>query len=308
MSRFEGFNAENKLRIPLSAYAAQIIENDCVSFSKKKTTLINAIILNYYHIAECSISLRLIDYKEELSHCFSAVERKNNDSIINKIVLGKGKELKNKYAKRYLADVNWQITLNKKVKELLTMDPHSQEEEYYGDRPGHYVRALIEEYARLPFYQREEVVFKPILDVVKDAINKEYVISLTNIKGNTVTLKPYRIDSDPMSMYHYVIGYSVVPVSALSQTEAKYNPQVISIRLSRLTDIETMYYNSGKLSDKEISQIEQELSEKGVQFVSGTTAPIKIWLSDFGIKKFNTQLHLRPIGMPDKSDEHIYNF
>ena len=69
-----------------------------------------------------------------------------------------------------------------------------------------------------------------------------------------------------------------------------------------------MYYNSGKLSDKEISQIEQELSEKGVQFVSGTTAPIKIWLSDFGIKKFNTQLHLRPIGMPDKSDEHIYNF
>lgn len=166
MSRFDGFNAENKLRIPLSVYAAQIIESDCISFSKKKTTLINSIILNYYHSADCSISLQLIKYKEQLSHCFSASDQKKNELIINKIVSGKAKELQNKYAKRQLADVNWQITLNKKVKELLTMDPHSQEEEYYGDKPGHFIRALIEEYSRLPFYQREEIIFKPLIDKV----------------------------------------------------------------------------------------------------------------------------------------------
>lgn len=33
-----------------------------------------------------------------------------------------------KYAKRYLADENWQVTLTKRVKEILTEDPYTSEE------------------------------------------------------------------------------------------------------------------------------------------------------------------------------------
>ena len=65
---------------------------------------------------------------------------------------------------------------------------------------------------------------------------------------------------------------------------------------------------SGAVSWTEMAQIEKELAEKSVQFVSGTTTPIKVWLSDEGIKKYDTQLHLRPYGEPDAEDKHVYTF
>ena len=86
MSQFDCLFSENKLRIPLSAYAAQIIETDCINFSKKKTTLINIIILNYYQTAESSISLRLMDYKRELFGCFSKTELPHSEQLLNKIL------------------------------------------------------------------------------------------------------------------------------------------------------------------------------------------------------------------------------
>ena len=308
MSQFNGFNAENKLRIPLSAYAAQIIENDCMNFSKKKATVINSVIMNYYQRAECSISLRMLDYKEELSSYFGKLDLQRNETVINKILLGKAKELKNRYAKRQKADVNWQITLNKKVKELLTLDPYSQEEEYYGDRPGHFVQAIIEEYARLPFYMREEIIYKQILDTIYSAIADKNIITITNTKGKHISIKPYQIATDPLSMYHYIIGYSATPVSLISNKPSEQSAEVMSIRLSRITDAEIQYMQSGEITVAEERQILKELEEKGVQFVSGDTTSIKVWLSDWGLKKYSSQLHLRPFGTVDENDEHIYSF
>lgn len=308
MSQFEGFNAENKLRIPLSAYAAQIIDTDCMNFSKKKATLINTVILNYYQKADCSISLRLIDYKEELSQSFSATELKRNEEIINKLLLRKAKVLKEKYAHRHPADVNWQITLNKKVKELLTSDQYSCEEKYYGERPGHFIRSLLEEYARLPYYLREEIVYKQIIDTITTAIDGQYALTLKNTKGIRLALKPYEISTDPLSMYHYLIGYCITPEDPLSDN-SKYKPvNVMSIRLSRLVDVELQHHQSGTITISEKNQILRELDEKGVQFVSGELTQIKVWLSDFGIKKYNSQLHLRPIGIRDTTDDHLFYF
>lgn len=308
MSQFENFFSENKLRIPLSAYAAQIIESDCLSFSKKKTTLINTIILNYYPQAECSISLRLEDYKKELSGYFSKSDAQKNLPIINKILSGRKDELSNRYIKRMPADVNWQITLNKKVIELLTIDPYSQEELYYKDRPGRFIQALIEEYARQPFYVREEIIFKQVLDTIRSAISGHNLLSIINTNGKHIAIKPYQIASDPLSMYHYIVGYSSSPSTLLKENKPTYKDHPLSIRLSRIVDAEIKYLHPGDISPQEEFQIKKELSEKGVQFVSGDTSTIQIWLSDYGIKKYNTQIHLRPQGTKDENDEHIYNF
>lgn len=308
MSQFEALFSENKLRIPLSAYAAQIIENDCLNFSRKKTTLINAIILNYYQEAPCSISLRVLDYKKELISCFKKTELQRNEAIIDKILLEKSKELKEKYAKRKKADVNWQITLNKRVIELLTSDPYSHEEQYYDNKPGRFVQSLIEEYAIQPFYIREEIVYKQIIDTIKEAIPGKNLLKITNNNNKRILLKPYKIASDPLSMYHYIVGYSSLPESISPSESKKYSEGVLSIRLSRIIDAEIPFFPSKELSPKEIKQIETELVEKGVQFVSGDTSPITIWLSDYGIKKYNSQLHLRPLGYKDDKDEHIYHF
>ena len=306
MPRFSGFNTENKLRIPLSAFAAQTIENDQHSFGLKKTTLINTIILNFYQNAACSISLRLREYSDELKKCFRGSQLAQQQSAIDAIVSSKAKALSEKYSKRQPADVNWQITLNKRVKDFLTNDSNVYEEQFYGDKPGRYVRALLEEYAQLPFHLREEIVFKEYLDLISDGIAGQYMLNITTAKGSQVAIKPVRIEKDPLSMFHYLVGYR--PADQLSEKRYHHQSQVLSIRVSRITDIEVRRTQPGSLSEEELAQTEKELAEKSVQFVSGTTTPIKVWLSDEGIKKYETQLHLRPIGEPTAEDKHIYTF
>lgn len=306
MPRFSGFNTENKLRIPLSAFAAHTIENDQHSFALKKTTLINTIILNFYQNAECSISLRLREYSEELTKCFRNSPLSQQQSAIDAIVSAKAKALSERYSKRQPSDVNWQITLNKRVKDFLTNDSNVYEEQFYGDKPGRYVRALLEEYAQLPFHLREEIVFKEHLDTIFDGIDGHYMLNVTTSKGSQVTIKPVRIEKDPLSMFHYLVGYR--PADQLSEKRYHHQSQVLSIRISRITDVEVRRAQSGLISEKEMEQVEKELVEKSVQFVSGITTPIKVWLSDEGIKKYENQLHLRPIGEPTPEDKHIYTF
>lgn len=309
MSQFGEFNAENKLRIPLSAYAAHIIENDCFSFSKKKATLINAVILNSYHTAACSISLRIREYRNELA-VYSNTSRPNKESVlIDRIINGKENELVKKYAKRYPSDYNWQITLSKKVKELLTEDPYSAEEKYYGQKPGHYVRALLEEYARHPYYYREEILFKSILESAKIAIDGHYILNVTNSRGTHFSIKPYSIKTDPLSMFHYLVGYNNDSERFQGDKGQKPNPSVISLRISRLVSAEVQYLTSGKLTEAEIAAISSELEIKGVQFITSEKASIQVWLSDVGIKRYESQAHLRPpIMHRDNVDDHIYHF
>ena len=307
MSQFGEFNAENKLRIPLSAFAAQVIESDCFSFSKKKTTLINAVILNSYQNADCSISIRLKKYREELSGYSANLKLKGNDELIEKIITGKRKELEKAYAKRYPSDVNWQITLSKRVKELLTEDPYTSEELYYGQKPGHYIRALIEEYALKPYYMREEIAFKPIFDLANMAIDGQYILSITNHRGNHFTIKPYGIKSDPLSMFHYLIGYNAI--NAPAKPGYKAASDILSFRMSRLDSVEIQYLSSGKLTHKELETLESEIEKKGVQFVTSEKSIIKVWLSDAGIKRYESQAHLRPPVLSiDSKDHHIYCF
>lgn len=309
MSQFNDFNAENKLRIPLTAYAAHIIENDCFNFSKKKTTLINAIILNYNQTAACSISLRLREYKEELASYLKSSRHNGNNELIDRIITGKAKELTDKYAKRYPADVNWQITLSKKTKELLTTDSTSCEEQYYGQKPGHYVRALLEEYSKLPYYSREEIVFKPILDEAKNAINSHYILKVTIENGTCFSIKPHSIMTDPLSMFHYLVGYNANYDENQMDNTNNFSSAIVSFRISRLASVEQQYSSSNKLTETELATLSKELKIKGVQFITSQKQEIQIWLSDDGIKKYESQAHLRPpVLRKSDNDEHIYYF
>ena len=308
MPRFYSFNTENKLRIPLTDFAAEIIENDCLNFSLKKTTLINSIILNYYQRAECSISLRLHDRQEELRSLLKSSKTIHDDKIIVAILRKYEEELIDRYTQRQPADVNWQVTLNKKTKSFLTDDSSAPEEIYYGDKPGRYVRALIEEYTHLPYYIREEIIFKKTFDLIRSGIRDQLALKLTTSRGTQILVKPYDISLDPLSMYHYLIGYNTE--SSRDGTEGQYvKAPVLSIRIARLTDVEILYHLSGILSPKEKSMIRSELKTKSVQFVSGKKSLIKVRLTDFGIKKYNNQIHLRPAYVgKDPSDDHIYLF
>jgi len=300
MSEFKNINYENKIRIALSAYAANIIESDCFSFSKKKNSLLNSVILNFYQKADCSISIRIREYKQSLVNSLTRNDAKINDKAISLIVHGKETELKKIYTEKTKSDANWTITLSMKTVQLLTDDHSSSEEKYYKS-PAIYIKALLEEYSRLPYYQREKIIFKNILDDINTAIKCCYAIKLTNIYGKHFYVKPYMVENDPLSMYQYVIGYNY-------RYDEDNASEVLGIRLSRLKDAEIQYYQDGTLTPYENKKIQQALRSKGVQFVSGNSSEISIWLSDEGIRKYNEQQHLRPLGRIDDKDNHIYHF
>ena len=307
MPCFNDFNVENKLRIPLSAYAAQVIENDCQAFSQKKTTLINLVIMNYYQRANCTISLRLRDFQNELTACLNY--KKQGEDMINKFVEGRAKKLTGLYAKKRPSDVNLQIRLNNSVKKLLTCDAYTYEERYYGQHPGRYVRSLIEEYAQLPYHQREEIIYKEILDTIATGIKGKYILNLTNEKGSQISIRPYSIETDPLSTFHYLIGYRV-PRTVWSKNISVKNPdKLLSIRISRLVNVEIQYLQSVPITTLEEMQIKNELKEKSVQFLSGDNSVIRVLLTDAGIKKYSSQIHLRPNATgKDPHNDHIYIF
>jgi len=299
MSQFSNINFEYKLRVPLSAYAENIIENDCVSFSRKRNTLINLIILNFYQIAECSVSLRLNEYKEGLKRSLPKTEQKKNEGIIDTIIKWRGKEFQKKYAVKIKAETNKPVTLSKKVNELLTLDPESSEELYYHDKPGLYITALLEEYSKLPYYKREEIVFKDIIYEISNAIDCKYPIKLSNSNGRIFLIRPYSITSDPLSMYHYLVGISADPA---------FGPKNIALRLSRVMDVEIKYYQDGSITSKEEEAIIYDIRTKGVQFLSSERSEIAVKLTDNGLKKYRTQQHLRPSGVQDKKDPNLFHF
>ena len=310
MPLFSSFNTQNKLRIPLSAYASQIIEEDCFNFSLKKTTLINSIIINYYQQAECTISLRIKDYRDEIERFLGSARANENKSVINTIITEKANSLAAKYTKKKPADVNWQITLNKQVKTFLTEDSYTREDLYYGSKPGHYIRALLEEYTNLPYYLREEIVFKNIIDRINSGIKEQSILNVKTAKGSHIFIKPFAIKTDPLSMFHYLIGYNINFNNPQNNTsESFFNPPVMSIRISRLSTVEIQYTPSGALSPKEKRLLLNELEKKSVLFVSGKSTTVKLWLSDAGIRKYESQIHMRPLAVEkDPDNYHVYIF
>ncbi len=299
MSQFTNINFEYKLRVPLSAYAENIIENDCVSFSRKRNTLINLIILNFYRFAECSVSLRLNEYREELKRSIPKTELKKNKAIIDTIIKGRGRELKKKYAVKIKSETSKPVTLSKKVNELLTLDPESAEELYYNDKPSLYLTALLEEYSRLPYYKREEIVFKNIINEINTAIDCDYPIKLSNTNGRVFNVRPYSISSDPLSMYHYIVGIS---------SDNSLGSANVALRLSRIADVEIKYYQDGTITAKEEDILSNDINKKGIQFLSSEKSEIAIKFTDLGLRYYRTRQHLRPTGVRDKKDPYLFHF
>ena len=298
MSKFTEINEEYKLRVPLSAYAEGIIESDCVSFSRKRNTLINLIILNFYRIADCSVSLRLNDYREELQRSIPKTELIKNENIIEAIVNNRGKELKKKYATKVKAKTNKPITLSNKVVSMLTGDSESSEEKYYS-KPGMYLTALLEEYSRLSYYNREEIVFKNTINEINTAIDCNYPIIISHSSGNTFHIKPYSIASDPLSAYHYLIGI---------KTDKTYGSENAAFRISRVAHLEIDYYQNGVFTAKEEKSLKEEIRNNGVQFLNNEKTDIKIIFTDIGLKKYRNQQHLRPTGIQDDKDPNLFHF
>lgn len=312
---FTEINTEQKVSISISSDAFAVLKNDmAVTQETNKTTFINNLIDNFKDDAEASISKSKDSYKHNLQDNLNQKEltRKlksanNSTTEIENIF----KNVINTLTESYIENIRtkkysdtkartFKIRLNNKNYEYLTT--YSKDDIYYSGSIGKYISTLIEEYCSKPYVKREKIYNKKIFKDIEDACGSS-IITLKMKNKQIFTIKPCRIITDSLSMYHYIIGYSVTPDNYTNAPDKTF-----SCRITHIDSVEDDKQNFS-LTSEEKARLNKELHIKGAQFMCEEVVEYTIYLTDKGIDLYNRMLHLRPkrINTLD-NNKHIYTF
>jgi len=303
------FDCDQQVRIRLSRYAEEVIQNDMNQFQiTQRNTFLNTIIENFYPDAQASISLRLDEYESYLeSIIIDSARSKIKQDSISLLMQAEQKRLEalaNSYGKPGTGCPNKAIRLKNNLYEYLTNEATGcRENEYNNYTLPKYLRIVIEEYARLPHIKREQIYYKNRYQVIQNAINNKLQLQICVFSGKEAKvyhILPYKIMEDPLSTTSYLVGYAYL------KSEEKSRMVPCSFRISTIKDYRLEKSRSGHITLDKITLLEKKIESEGVQFLSSDNIDIKVKFTEHGLKSFEHQLNLRPI--PITREGNIYTF
>ncbi len=255
------FYSERRQHISLSSYAFNTIKSDCYAFSGS---------------------------------------RSNISGFINRIFLERFENTE-PLEKKNRTDYSFKIRPSNEVSEVLqelegnVIGPNCE----FSTRASLF-NAILENYALLPQYEREAIVYSNILNSLENSLllppqdRRILKIKYVTARGETIIcqVKPYRMVSDSARTFHYLVGYSkkISPI-----TDLDYAP--FPFRISRIVDLRTYSksHGSANLSEVEKQELQQSLDSKGVQFMLGNISEFKVLLTPDGFNMYRSTTHLRPL-------------
>ena len=276
-----------RVHLNLSEFAYDTIQQDYFSFSLDYiSTLINIIVRNFAELADASISLKVKSEKEKLYSILTKNKGNNNDinKIIEKLIDSKIKALKNQ-ALTSEKGCQMKIWLNKSNSYALYI---SDEDQYYDGKHSLYVKALIEEYARKPYAEREKIVFSEFIKDIEQAIKNTDNVNLITVvtsKNKKYDIYPYAVMTDPLYTANYLVGYS-------QSSNGEKIP--CSLRISSIKSLTISSNRSGNLTEDEREVLKGKIAVRGVQFLIGKEERLIVKMNDKGKEKYNRLRHLRP--------------
>ena len=304
---------EDKQYLNLSEYAYQIIRSDMLSFNCEKIgTFVNQIFHNYYPDAEATISQTLKKKRDEwtamlsdLADCESAVEcllEAEKNRLLEKV----NSYPKEQTLKFRLNNENYEYLAPDKCEDpFATVTATCPEAEYY-PRSSIYMKAVLEEYARKTYYEREGIYYRDIITEIQNALSRDMELRVTIQNGARFYVRPHSIAPDKQCIYHYLVGLSY-PV-----TGKPSDAGIFSFRLSRIQKISLhdTVNRSGFIKKATKAEISRLIQEKGAPFVGGSTNTIQVQLTQQGERMYNTILHLRPsyLSREENGPHTIYTF
>lgn len=296
--------ANNKQHLNLSRTAYEVIQNDMFAFGESKLSgFINTIFENYHMEAEASISITLNTLHGHLYELFSDVnsDEKTKNKLIKKLLDARAKEIKSKND-AYENGNSFKFWLNAKNFRYLTEPMTECEEDKYYSSRGKYIKCVIEEYARLPFIERERIYYNDFVQIITEAIKTKKMLRIASDSNCKIySVCPYNLLCDPLSTANYLIGYC----RPYESPEAKLQP--CSFRLSALKSIKIEKSKGFYLKAEEKNNLTRTISTRGVQFMVEKEAEIVVKLTDKGIEKYHRQTHLRP-AFTKKLSDNIFSF
>jgi len=299
-----------KQRLRLSAYAWSIIEQDRMNFSHdgeavSKAGLLNRVFLNFYEHAEASIPLRLEEKLIEWNDILKSSDNEGYAPLIEKLCDGYQSELQLKIKQLCSpgdSDLAWNLTLQIDVCKLL-IDLWNRN--FFSIEPGakitrgKFLIAVFEEYAKKPYVEREQIYFEKIYSEIEDAIVHERPIIITYAQTDKpLYVLPHSLESDKLSMYNYLIGYSRSATSTYNTANDDHF-SLESFRLSKIQRAEIDRYQkagSGKLSLKQRNKIKENRAKHGTMFIADEDKiyEIIVKFTEEGKRKYINQVHMRP--------------
>ena len=181
-----------------------------------------------------------------------------------------------------------------------------------------FLKAIFEEYARLPAYKREAVYFSVELEEIDKAINRHNVLKITTeprysktqqkMVKRTFHVTPHKVLQDSTGLYNYLVGYA--KEQGLPE-DTTLESKTSSFRLSKIGSLDTLR-QTNVLSKKEIDKIEKELTKKSVQFLTAEDIiKVIVRFNKAGKRDLKHHVHLRPLNreLIEETEEYArYSF
>lgn len=300
--RNKGF--ENKQRLNLSERACSILRNDMEFYpfvpetdkdlDKIPSTVINYIFNQCKDSAQSSIALRLKQRQQELEELLNPVDK----YIISKLLQEQQKKLTTAAENRCQSKGYSMIfRINMDNLEYLASDDGQGESPFYQDNAGKYIKAVLEEYAELPYVHRERLFYTPILNTIDTAISQKNQLKIT-LKSTTVKgavrkhiiiyIRPYQVCTDTEGLYNYLVGYM--------RSSDSNSWHVGAIRISSILKCSATG-EGAFLSAATQKEIKRLLALYGCQYLSSAhddLQKIVVQFTPAGEKMYRKMLHLRP--------------
>lgn len=311
---FQGLNREKRLYINLSHDAIMIMQNDMGSFRvKSRATFINQVIKNYKQEAEASILLAAETYREGLEERlerqlseFDAGKLADKDKFVDAMVKEYMEDIKRRN-REYEKGEGFKFRLNKENEEYLYDIAGGCEENIpYNGSCGEYVKALLEEYCRKEFVEREMIYAKALFDEISDAIALKRMVKATLVSGDKAKIEPYAIKTDLLSMYHYVVGYEYIQGENGETQKKSFSSRITNLKEIHRLKEPAVIFREEFAEDRK--KLDSEIRSKGAQFMCEDIMRYKIYFTDKGIQLYNRMLHLRPAAVKISKDGHTYTF
>ena len=292
-------------RISLSlspeAYSTIISDMDIFQNGRNFDGFINKIIANYKDTAYASISLAKEREREKYINWIKSVSGNTkisaeDSACLDRLIEGYTNELTLKMNSFKNGELLKPRIKNENYDDL-NMGTSSFQEEAYYPREGKYIKALLEEYALLPFFEREGVFYKNAIDNINDAIRAGNLIKLKYVnrkqQQTQITVRPYKIASSSLLRYHYLIALPVDEETSID---------ILVLRISRISEVKKLSRTS-HITIQERSHIDELIRTKGIQYMVSQNSDIKVALTEQGYKLYKSILYLRPNAKIDKEGD-----
>lgn len=307
---FEKGISDQKLMINLSPLAISIMDEDMITFNEQKpASYLNHVFEVFHADAKASIEISLSHYIDQLHETLAHAGLPLNiaDKTISILAQEHNNELQSishNYPKGKSIRFYVRNDLVSYLMETDTTDEqgnHCKEDIHYASVRD-YFKAIIEEYSRKPYAERERIYLKEKYDTIETAIKNKHAVEIELSNGNSYRIRAYKIDSDPQNIYHYLLGFSEP-----AKVDWKDEPQIFSYRISNIVRIKELKSVSGHLTDAKRQEISKSIKQHGVQFLNGDLIEAHVKLTDVGIRKYERMFHLRPV-LREKIEPNIYIF